>query len=165
MFFLIYQSFFYFWKILMREEKCQIWGAEKCSSLGWKGNIWGDEKIQIRRAEKCWDEMNYDCPGKVQLVHSQGLTIPFWHSIFFLHVLSYFFWTRWPFAKVSRVTHNKIICVFMVAFLTVHKMTKRQPAKKATGAFMAVANRHIYQISNIWHCKKHLQTFFRNNEI
>ena len=32
----------------------------------------------------------------------------------------------------------------MVAFLTVHKMTKRQPAKKATGAFMAVANRHIY---------------------
>ena len=33
----------------------------------------------------------------------------------------------------------------MVAFLTVHKMTKRQPAKKATGAFMAVANRHIYQ--------------------
>ena len=34
----------------------------------------------------------------------------------------------------------------MVAFLTVHKMTKRQPAKKATGAFMAVANRHIYLI-------------------
>ena len=33
----------------------------------------------------------------------------------------------------------------MVAFLTVHKMTKRQPAKKATGAFMAVANMHIYQ--------------------
>ena len=30
----------------------------------------------------------------------------------------------------------------MVAFLTVHKMTKRQPAKKATGAFMAVANMH-----------------------
>ena len=28
---------------------------------------------------------------------------------------------------------------FMVAFLTVHKMKKRQPAKKATGAFMAVA--------------------------
>ena len=25
----------------------------------------------------------------------------------------------------------------MVAFLTVHKMTKRQPAKKATGAIMA----------------------------
>ena len=30
----------------------------------------------------------------------------------------------------------------MVAFLTVHKMTKRQSAKKATGAFMAVANMH-----------------------
>ena len=33
----------------------------------------------------------------------------------------------------------------MVAFLTVHKMAKRQPAKKATGAFVAVANRHIYR--------------------
>ena len=31
----------------------------------------------------------------------------------------------------------------MVTFLTVHKMTKRQPAEKATGAFMAVANLHI----------------------
>ena len=33
---------------------------------------------------------------------------------------------------------------FMVDFLTVHKMTKRRPARKATGAFMAVANLHIY---------------------
>ena len=32
-------SFFYFWKIPMRDEKCQIWGAEKCSLGGWKGNI------------------------------------------------------------------------------------------------------------------------------
>ena len=32
----------------------------------------------------------------------------------------------------------------MIAFLTVQKMTKRQPAKKATGAFIAVANMHIY---------------------
>ena len=30
----------------------------------------------------------------------------------------------------------------MVAFLPVHKMTKRQPVKKATGALMAVANLH-----------------------
>ena len=52
--------------------------------------------------------------------------------------------TRRPFDNVSRVRYNKIIHFFMVAFLTVHKMTKRQPAKKATGAFMAVANRHIY---------------------
>ena len=27
-----------------------------------------DEKIQIRRTEKCWDEMNYDRLGQVQLV-------------------------------------------------------------------------------------------------
>ena len=32
----------------------------------------------------------------------------------------------------------------MIAFLTAQKMTKRQPAKKATGAFIAVANMHIY---------------------
>ena len=37
---------------------------------------------------------------------------------------------------------------FMVAFLTVHKMTKRQPAKKATGAFMAVANPHKYLLGD-----------------
>ena len=58
------------------------------------------------------------------------------------------FWTRRPFL-VRRVTYNKIIYFFMVAFLTVHKMTKRQPAKKATGAFMAVANRHIYRIFHV----------------
>ena len=44
----------------------------------------------------------------------------------------------------------------MVAFLTVHKMTKRQPAKKATGAFMAVANRHIYLQRSSTVCSTHL---------
>ena len=27
------------------------------------------------KSGKCWDEMNYDRLGKVQLVHSQGLTL------------------------------------------------------------------------------------------
>ena len=40
----------------------------------------------------------------------------------------------------------------MVAFLTVHKMTKRQPAKKTTGAFMAVANMHIFHFSPVVGC-------------
>ena len=65
---------------------------------------------------------------------------------YFIQILSWllrFLFTRWPFDNENKVKYNKIY-LFMIAFLTAQKMTKRQPAEKATGVFIAVANMHLY---------------------